>query len=290
MKKPITNISASILQRLMNYRKVRNEEFSVVVSRYIVERFLYRLSISQFSDSFVLKGAQLFTLWSEITPRTTRDLDLLHYGDSSIDSMVSTIRHICSIPCEEDGVEFLLDTVRGEAIREQANYIGVRILMSYRIGTLHDTLQIDVGFGDAVVSLKPKQTVTAILENLPAPVLLAYSRETVIAEKYEAMVILGIRNSRMKDFFDIWTLFSKFTIDESLLEESILATFTRRNTPFPKDTPLALTEEFAMNPDKMKQWSAFLKRTRATGIPSELEVVIGYLRERLEPVRLNLRK
>ena len=259
-KEEIKNIHASILQRLKNYSDKKQEDYGLTLSRYAIERLLYRLSRSEHADQFVLKGAQLFSLWLDSPHRPTRDVDLLRYGTVDVDELVRIFQDICRIRINvQDGIEFLSEAVRGEAIRDQAEYDGIRIKLEYRIGSTGQFMQIDVGFGDAITPPASKIEFPSILD-MPSATLKSYSRETMIAEKVEAMVSLGIANSRMKDFFDVYLLSQDFEFDGEILRAAIESTFARRKTTIPKETALAFTKEFSNDPTKQKQWVVFSKR------------------------------
>jgi predicted nucleotidyltransferase component of viral defense system len=204
VKKRVANVSASVRQRLLNLATERKEDFGLVVTRYGLERFLYRLSVSTHRDSFVLKGALLLQLWIAETYRPTRDLDLLGRGISNV-SYRKIFSEVCSQKVEDDGLTFLPDTIRVERIRDDETYEGVRVRLEARLGNVRVPLQIDVGLGDAIVPASEELRYPTLLR-FPAPKLHAYSKESVVAEKFEAMVKLGIANSRMKDFYDLWVL------------------------------------------------------------------------------------
>jgi len=284
----LKNIAASVRQRLYHRARARGENFNLVVPRYAVERLLYRLSQSQYANEFVLKGAQLFYVWTESPHRTTRDLDLLRYGDSAIPELEAIFRNICQQHVEEpDGIVFLSDTVHGEQIREPAKYIGVRIRFTYRLGEIKGTLQVDVGFGDAVTPA-PQMVEFPVLLDFPAPRLKAYARETMIAEKFQAMVELGINNSRMKDFFDLSMLADTFHFDGKTLCRAIAATFKRRQIALPNEVPRALTPDFANDQNKQIQWQAFLNKNRLQPGNADLGAVIETIRKFLMPPILSL--
>lgn len=257
MSKP-RNLAASVRARLLNLAKDRGEDFQLMLGRWIVERFLFRLSISLHKNLFVLKGAMLFVAWSGELHRPTRDLDLLGRGSSEI---VRAIRTICALAAE-DGVKFELDAICGERIREDGVYEGVRVKVPAVLDAARVQLQIDVGFGDAIEP-PPEERQFPVLLAMDAPRILAYPTETVIAEKLEAMVVLGIANSRMKDFYDIWMLARSHTFRLSSLANSIRATFDRRRTTLPNGLPLALTPEFLEDAIKQTQWRAFVNRLGA---------------------------
>ena len=209
MTKPVRDQAASVRQRLLNRARKEGEDFQLLLTLYCIERFLYRLSLSEHSEQFVLKGAMLFLLWRERSYRPTRDLDLLGRGESSFAHLEGRFRSVCRTEVESDGVEFDPSSVRASEIREEQEYGGVRVAVAARLGQARITLQIDIGFGDAITPKAQKVDFPSILD-FPRARLLAYPRETVVAEKFQAMVVLGIANSRMKDFYDLWELASDF--------------------------------------------------------------------------------
>ena len=254
------NIHASVHQRLYNHAKNSGEDFNLLLTRFANERFLYRLSISGYKDRFLLKGASLFTFWFEHPHRPTRDVDLLGLGSSEIADVERVFRLICATEAE-DGLRFDAGNVKGAEIKEGQEYRGVRITLTAFLGKARISLQIDVGFGDAVTP--PAETVNfPTVLNFPAPRLLVYPKETVVAEKFEAMVKLGMLNSRMKDFWDLQILTCEFDFDGATLQKAIRATFERRQTKFPEGLPLALTEEFSGDKAKQTQWNAFLRKNK----------------------------
>jgi predicted nucleotidyltransferase component of viral defense system len=254
---------------------------------------LYRLERSSQGERFVLKGAMLFVLWSNAPHRTTKDVDLLCQGDNSIAEIEAVFREVCEVEVVPDGLEFDITTVKGESIKAEAcassnddrEYPGVRIrLTAFITGTpTRINLQIDVGFGDIVTPAPQLISLPALLADLPAPQLYAYNRETVIAEKFEAMVLLGIGNTRMKDFYDLWYLSQHFTFEGDLLGQAIAATFDRRRTPIPTDTPLALTSEFADDETKRRQWVAFARKGRLNNEGLVLNQIGAILHDFLMP-------
>lgn len=258
--RPVKNRAASVRQRLLNHARKHEEQFQVVLGRYAVERFLYRLDQSTHRDRFVLKGAMLFLVWDGEMHRVTRDLDLLGFGVPTTEELESVMRAICSVDVTDDGVVFKPATVRGARIREDQEYEGVRVTLDAFLGTARIPLQIDVGFGDTITPAPEREVFPTVLD-FPAPHPQVYPRETVVAEKFQAMVHLGMGNSRMKDFYDIWFLARTFSFDGALLAEAIQQTFARRRSDVPAERPLALTEAFAGDPAKVQQWSAFLRKT-----------------------------
>ncbi|MBL8227353.1 MAG: nucleotidyl transferase AbiEii/AbiGii toxin family protein [Bryobacterales bacterium] len=256
--KEVRNVAASYRAKLLNRSRERKEDFQFVLGRWVAERFLYRLGVSKQRDQFVLKGATLFLIWKGELARPTRDVDLLGYGKPDIDGVVKTVKEICSLHAD-DGIEFDLDSIRGETIREDAEYDGIRVLVVATLDRARVTMQIDIGFGD-VVDPAPVETTVPVMLDLPAPLLRTYPPEVVIAEKLEAMVRLGTANSRMKDFFDIWMLSCEQSFSMARLRRAMIATFERRKTALPQGVPLALTEAFLKDPEKIKLWKAFLTR------------------------------
>lgn len=283
------NLSASVRERLSQAAKRNGEEFQYVLTRYALERFLYRLSQSKHSDSFVLKGALLFQYWTKTAHRSTRDLDLLASGTPSIEHFEEVFREVCKTSVSDDGLDFLEGSIRGEQIKEGDEYQGIRIRGEAKLSNVKIPLQIDVGFGDAVTPGPTEIEYPAILD-FPAPRLLAYNRETVVAEKFQAMVQLGMTNSRMKDFFDVYSLSRDFEFNSEELSAAIAATFKRRGTAYPEDAPLALSSEFYDEAAKKTQWNAFLRKGRIGSGTMELREVVTEIWNFLEPIVSSLRK
>jgi len=283
-KKEITNIETSILQRLKNYSEAQREDRNLTLCNYAIERFLYRLSISKHAPQFVLKGAQLFRLWYKTPYRPTRDLDLLRYGTPDIQELKGIFADVCQIETNvKDGIEFLADTIKAEAIREDSIYDGVRIKLEYRIGRTGQYMQIDIGFGDATIPA-PKDKAFPSMLHMPEITVKAYAPESAIAEKVEAMVTLGIANSRMKDFFDVFKLCQTLEYDGMLLTEAVRATFERRQTEIPTTAPLALTQNFARDSMKTTQWNAFLRKHQQHHDTGNLEMIVEQIATFIMPV------
>lgn len=262
MNKRVTeNLAASVRQRLLNVSRQRREDFNLLLSRYAIERLLYRLTKSPFAEQFILKGAALFAVWTGKLHRPTYDLDLLGYGDNSSATLTTIFGNICQVDVEADGLAFDPDSVRVQEIREGQRYGGQHVEMIAKLDTARIPVRIDIGFGDAVTP-SPVFTDYPTLLTLPSPRLRMYPPETVIAEKLHAMVVLGMTNSRMKDFYDLWILARLFAFDGATLAQAIQATFAHRQTAIPAVSPTALTGEFATNGDKIKQWQAFLNRSQ----------------------------
>ena len=252
------------------------------MERFAAQQLLFRLSISRYKDSFALKGAQLLAVWSSEPYRATRDIDLLGWGDNSPLRLKSIFQELCDIQVKGDGLAFASDTIRVDDIRDDQEYGGVRVKLRAYLGQAWVNVQVDIGFGDAVTPEAAEVECLSML-NLPPAVVRAYPKETVIAEKTEAMVRLGLINSRMKDFSDLYYLASEFEFDGLVLSKAIRATFARRQTAFSQDTPVALTERFYKDDSTMRRWSGFLQHTRMSARAS-LEEVCLTIREFILPV------
>lgn len=276
------NLPASARQRLLNLSRARGEDFQLTLTRYGNERLLYRLSCSPWADRFVLKGALLLSLWTGRLERPTRDLDLLGYGDSSQEALHQLFRDICLARVPADGLIFDPDSVQVMEIREDQAYGGQRVRLTATLGNARIGLQVDIGYGDAVTPATDTLEYPSML-GLPSPRLRVYPKETVIAEKLEAMVVLGMANSRMKDFWDVWMMSRELGVDGRSLARAIQATFGRRRTGIPRSAPTALTDEFASDPGKDRQWDAFLSRNQLNAGGLTLGQVIKQIRDFLMP-------
>jgi len=253
--------SASILARLLTLAKQRGDDYNLLLNRFGMERLLARVSTSPHADRFLLKGALLFALWYDTPHRPTRDADLLGFGPDDEANLIATFREVAAMDLA-DGIVFDPESVKAEAVRQDKTYGGTRITLAARLGTARCALQIDVGFGDAVTPGPQTAAYPTLLGDFQAPTLRVYPVYTVIAEKYQAMVMLGQANSRMKDFFDLAVIARRTELDGAILVAAIAATFTRRQTALPTDRPLALTKQFGEDAAKLHQWQAFLNKNR----------------------------
>ena len=276
------NLAASVHARLAQRRAKTGEDFNVLLVRFTLERLLYRLSRSKHREQFILKGAMLFALWEPTLHRVTRDLDLLSFGNPSPARLTEIFRELCRMEVEADGVDFDPRTVACEEIRAQDEYAGIRVKLRAEIGKAIVPLQVDVGFGDAL-PVPPEEITFPVMLDMAAPKLMAYSRETVIAEKLEAIVELGMLNTRFKDYFDLHYLAHKFSFDGALLSKAIAGTFERRGTSFPDGLPVGLTPTFGNDAAKIRGWEAFWRKTVTKTKAPALEAVIQLLVEFLEP-------
>ena len=241
--KHVKNTAASVRDRLLALARERGEDFQLLLTQYGLERLLYRLSQSGYRDRFILKGAMLFMLWSDQPHRPTRDVDFLGLGDSSEAGLQAIFCELCDIPVEDDGLTLMADSVQVEVIRDETEYGGIRVKLFGDLAGARVPIQADIGFGDAVTPEARETEYPTLLGN-PAPHLRAYPRETVVAEKYQALVNLGMANSRMKDFYDLWVIAREFDFDGLTLSEAIRNTFSRRRTALPEYTPSGLSPEF----------------------------------------------
>jgi hypothetical protein len=251
--------AASVRARLLNVAKATGTDFNLVLVRFALERLLFRLSTSAHSDRFVLKGALLFTLWYDLPHRATRDADLLGFGPSDTGSMASVFRDIASVAVD-DGIVFDPASVRVGVIRKDAGYGGVRVTLNGKLANARCVAQVDVGFGDAVTPGPTDAVYPVLLDDLPAPRLRTYPVYTVVAEKLHAIVVLGMVNSRLKDYLDLVVIMEREALDEPTLALAIAATFQRRGTALPNAPPVGLSDEFALDPTRIALWQSLLKK------------------------------
>jgi len=277
------NIAHSIFERLLNRAKSNKEDFNLLLSRYGMERFLYRLSASPHNDRFILKGASLFLVWKGQSYRVTRDADLLGFGNSDVEQLAEVFRGICRVEFQRDGMFYLPESLNAEKIRDDQEYDGVRITLIGLLNQARIPLQVDIGFGDAITPA-PEQIEYPTLFEAPPPRLKAYPRYTLVAEKVEAVIKLGVANSRMKDFYDIWLLSRLFSFNGNVLRKALDNTLDRRRTTIPASTPFAFTPAFYQDPQKTVQWTAFVKKSKPDIPVGDLPAVIADIAVFLAPV------
>jgi len=253
------NLPASVAARLLNRARQSGDDYQTLLTSFCLERFLYRLGVSSVRERFVLKGAMLLRVWSDQPYRATRDLDLLRRGEGSSDAIRADLAAICAAAVAPDGIDFDGDGMRIDAIRTAEEHAGTRATLPARCGSARLSLQIDVGNGDSVWPA-PLLCVYPGLLDFPTPEVLAYPRETVVAEKLEAVVVLGDRNSRIKDFFDLHYLAGHFEFDRATLAEAVGRTFARRGTPIPAEEPIGLTSAYWENPSRPAEVRSFARR------------------------------
>lgn len=255
----------------------------MLLVQYAVERLLYRVSESAYADQFILKGAMLFRIWTGSLHRPTQDVDLLGYGEARPDRLIKVFQEILiAHEAQEDGMVYNTDAITADEIREGQGYPGVRVRIPATLGKARVTVQVDVGFGDAVTPEAQECAFPTLLGH-ESPRMRAYPQETSIAEKLEAIASIGLVNSRMKDYYDILIMSRRFTFEGQTLVNAIEATFNRRGTPIPDKLPEGLGDAFADDDTKRGQWAAFLRRTQLADAPEELREVVRLIRVFLGP-------
>ena len=281
-----SNIADSIKARLLNEARGGGTEFELFLVRYACERFLYRLGKSAVRDRCILKGATLLALWMKEPYRATRDIDLLAFGESDEETVRTIIEAVCSVPCGEDGIAFDLETLRVSPIRDNQRYQGQRANLRARLGTARIAVQVDFGFGNAVTPVVDEEVLPTLIGGVPAPLVRTYPRVATIAEKFETMVQLGTRNSRMKDFYDMWALSETFAFDGDELRKAVDRCFERRETVWSQAVPEALTPAFYSNADLQDRWQSYGQDgLLLSSPPSAFEDIGSRIRSFLGPVR-----
>jgi hypothetical protein len=276
------NTAASIHQRLLNKAAAENRTFNELLQYYAIERFLYRLGESPHCNQFVLKGALVFLAWQAPITRPTRDMDFLGFTSNSVENLIRIVQEVCNQPVDPDGLIFDPASVHGEIIKEEADYEGVRVSFLGFLGKAQIHMRLDVGFADVVTPEPQALEFPTILDSMSKPCIRAYPPETVVAEKFQAMIALGMINSRMKDFYDIWFMAQSMEFDFHLLREAVLNTLNRRKTDIPKETPTAFANEFA--DQKQVLWAVFLKKNQIEDAPKSLVDTIQVLKVFLGPI------
>ena len=271
------HVGASVRQCLLNLAHARGQPMELLLTRYALERLLHRLSLSPHRERFVLKGAMLLATWFDEPHRATRDVDLLGFGDAAEDSLLATFREIMAVGVD-DGVRFDLKGLRIETIRQEVEYGGSRLRTTAALAGARIPITVDIGFGDSVEPGVEDIDLPVLLD-MPSPHLRAYPPETVIAEKFHAMVVLGRANSRMKDYYDVWMLTSAFQLEPARLRRAIAATFARRSTVIPAEVPDGLSDSFSADPGKQRQWDAFARNL--SGPVPAFGLIVSDLRQRL---------
>lgn len=275
------NLAASIRTRLKQQADATRQDFNLTLTRYGLERLLYRLSVSPHAQRYVLKGSLLFCVWYDQPHRPTRDADLLGFGPSDVATAIATFQQLCGMAVE-DGLVLDAGSVQGSVIRKEAGYGGVRIDLQAALDGARLTLQVDIGFGDAVWPESEPIAYPLLLADLPAPQLRAYPKHSVVAEKFHALCVLGMVNSRLKDYFDLWVLLGDASLNAAQLRQAVQTTFDRRQTPLPTAQPAGLSVAFATDAHKQAQWKAFLRKNRLPALG--LSEVVERLEVALRPV------
>lgn len=277
------NVARSIMDRLRSEAKRTGEAFNPLLTRYVGFRLLYRLSVSEFKDPFLVKGATMFLIWTGSTHRPTRDIDLLGLDVQDETGTAQIFRGLCVVSCPEDGVLFDPESVRVARIREEQTYGGIRVTLTGNIGNSKIPLQIDIGFGDVVTPEAQEIELPSLVRDVPPVRVKGYSVESAIAEKFQALVVLGLENDQMKDFFDIAYLADTLELEASTLGEAIRATFRRRKTELPESIPIALTERFYESDLVATRWKAFVKKNVIRAPYDDLPTVVSLIERFLVP-------
>jgi len=278
------NFGHSTFQKLLNHARETREDFNLLLARYAVERILYRLSISEYASRFILKGASLFLIWMGKSYRVTRDADLLGSGPADPEQLVEIFKDIIGLESpKNDGLAFDSNSIHAVPIREDQLYDGIRVTFTGLLHTARIPIQIDIGFGDAVVPAPERVKYPSLLGH-PVARLRAYSRYSMAAEKTDAMIRLGMMNSRMKDFYDIWLIRRLFDFDGKILQDSMKSTFIRRGTGLPEGLPIVFTEEFISDKQKQIQWKAFLRKSHPENAPEKFSEVMEVMFKFIFPV------
>ena len=281
--RPPRNIAASVHARLLRRSRETGEDFQFILQRYAAERFLYRLGKSPHRGRYVLKGAMLFAIWGGSIYRATRDLDFTGYGSSEVKSVLESFREICGMPVEDDGMIFGARTLSADLIREEAEYDGLRVRFQAVLGNARISMQVDVGFGNAIEPQANDEEYPALLD-APAPNIRTYPREAVFAEKLHALVVIGERSSRLKDIYDLYVLAGQFPFEGEKLCRAIAATFERRRTGIEATLPAVLTPRFFADDTRAEQWRAYLTRNNLPGAQTDFTAVGERLQSFLSPV------
>lgn len=280
-REPLKNVGASVRARLLQRSRDERTDFQILLTRYALERLLYRLSWSEHRNRFILKGAMLFVTWVEAPFRPTRDLDLLGYGDNTPEAIGDTFRAILTQPVDDDGVAFDIAGLEAAPIREDLEYGGVRVRTQATIAGARIPIQVDVGFGD-VITPGPIEIDYPALLDAPAPHLRAYPIETVVAEKFHALAVRGITNSRLKDYYDLWLIAETFELERAPLATAARQTFARRDTVLPQEKPTGFSEAYVETWGA--QWRTFLTRERMAAAPEQLAAVVADLERFVLPL------
>ncbi len=278
--KAIGNIGASVRQRLLNKARQENRPFQELLQYYAMERFLYRLSVSSWANRFILKGALLLRVWHAPLASPTMDIDMLGRTENAPESILSIIRQVLAVENQEDGIVFDPESITVEPITEHADYEGLRVRFRGHLDAARLNIQLDIGFGDKVYPDPVQESLPSLL-HFPQAKMYCYSRESMIAEKFEVMVKLGILNSRMKDFYAIWMLSRQYNFDGSKLAEAIKQTFEQRKTKLvhPREIFSRMFIE-----EKQVQWTAFRKRIGLEFLPGDFNQIVQQLEKFLSPI------
>lgn len=288
MGKTYTNSGKSVKERLLNLSKAEHYNPQMMISRYMQERLLYRLSISNYRERFILKGGALLYAHDRFEARPTLDIDFMATRiNNDKENIKRIIKEICNVDCVPDGSSYDADTVETEDITVNKEYHGVRVSVVAHLDTARQRVSMDIGFGDVVTPAPQELAFPALIDTVPQAEIKAYSLETVVAEKFHAMIVLSLANSRMKDFFDVYRILVTDKVDDEILPEAIRFTFANRGTGYRENHPL-FTEEFFASKDRQSFWKGFLRKIKYSEI-IEFQTVVLLIKDRLQPYWESLR-
>lgn len=277
------DIAKSVKAKLQNISRRDNIGFQTLITRYLYERLLYRLSISDYKDHFYLKGGALLFAIEQQHPRPTLDIDFLGIKiKNDLANLKNIFTEICTISCDRDGVVFDIDSIDTIHIAEEKNYKGVRVSVVVRLDSIKQKMKMDIGFGDVITPEAKVMEYPCFLDELPEVTILTYSLESVVAEKFHAMIELSESNSRYKDFYDVYQLLSSCNLDRDNLSEAIISTFKNRNTEY-KDNHVIFTEKFINDPFRTTHWDNFIAKIK---FPAKLEfsTIMALITDGLKPI------
>lgn len=281
------DISASIRARLKNIAKAEQTDFNAVLTRYGLERLLYRIGQSEYANQYLLKGALLFNLWYDMPHRPTMDIDLLGFGNNELDYLTGVFQEICLISAE-DGIIFDEKSVTADTIKKEAGYTGARIELYAELSKARIKIQVDIGYGDVVTPGPIDSNYPVLISDLPPPKIRTYPIYTVIAEKLHAIALLGMANSRLKDYLDLYVLLNNEELDQETLADAIISTFTQRGMAVPENLPTGLTLEFSQDGSRQAMWNSFLNKNEIE--LKSLQEIVSSIGESIRPILVTASK
>lgn len=282
MGKIYTNSGRSVKERLLNLSKAEHYNPQMMISRYMQERLLYRLSISNYREHFILKGGALLYAHDRFEARPTLDIDFMATRINNDKENIKRIfKEICNVGCVVDGISCDADTIEAEDITVNKEYHGVRVSVVAHLDTARQRVSMDIGFGDVVTPAPQKLVFPALIDTVPQAEVLAYSLEAVVAEKFHAMIELSLANSRMKDFFDVYRILATNRFNGEVLSDAIKSTFANRGTGYRENHPL-FTEEFFISKERQSFWNGFLRKIKYRE-SIDFQTVGLLIKERLQP-------
>lgn len=279
MTKESKDYGKSVKAKLLNLSKAEGVPYQPLLIRYVQERLLYRLAQSKYKNRFYLKGGALLYAHEQLKARPTLDIDFLGNSINNDKKIIEeAFSEICSISCKEDGIVFDTGTIETEEINENRVYKGIRLHVTAQLDTVRQKIAMDIGFGDVITPEPQELEYPLLLDGLPAVSIMAYSLETVVAEKFQAMIELSENNSRTKDFYDLYTLLYNNTLDNDMLEKAIYTTLKNRGTVYEENHPL-FSDNFPKNPRFQMLWKGFIKKIGKT--EPDFKITVSLIKEKL---------